>query len=117
MADAQTRLAWLYLEQKQPAKAERAASAALALKESAGADVEQQARLALVQAQADQEKWDAALEGSNALLAGSPSPETAATVLFTQAWVSEKRNKPEEALPLWGAWPPSTPEQLRRRAR
>jgi TolA-binding protein len=97
--DAQGRLAWLYLELKQPANSEKAAAAALALKP--GAEGERQARLAMVQAQLDQEKWDAALEGCRALLAGNPPPETVATVLFTQAWVSEKRGKPEEALPLW----------------
>lgn len=97
-ADAQTRLAWLSLELKQPANAERAAIAALALKPSAA--IELQARLALVQAQLDQEKYDAALEGCKALLARKPSPETVATVLFTQAWVSEKQGKPD-APALW----------------
>jgi TolA-binding protein len=97
--DAQGRLAWLYLGLKQPANAEKAAGAALSLKPEAQA--ERQARLAQVQAQLEQEKWDAVLEGCRALLAGSPPPETVATVLFTQAWVSEKRGKPEEALPLW----------------
>jgi len=98
-ADAQGRLAWLYLEGKQAANAEKAATAALAGKLSK--EAERQARLAMVQAQLDQEKWDAALEGCRALLAGNPPPETVATVLFTQAWVSEKRGKAEEALPMW----------------
>jgi len=97
-ADAQSRLAWLCLELKQPVNAERAANAALALRRSPA--VELQARLALMQAQLDQEKYDAALAGCEALLAGNPSPETIATVLFTQAWVSEKQGKPD-ALALW----------------
>ncbi len=97
--DAQGRLAWLYLELKQPAAAEKAGAAALALKP--GADAERQARLAMVQAQLDQEKWDAALEGCRVLLAANPPADTVATVLFTQAWVSEKRGRPQEALPLW----------------
>lgn len=99
MGDAQTRLAWLSLERKQPANAERASLAALALKPTA--DGERQARLALLQAQLDQQKWDAALQGAQALLAGNPSPETRAAVLFTQAWVHEKRGQAADALPLW----------------
>ena len=101
--DANTRLAWLYLDLKQPAKAEQAATAALArLGASPNASAQQQARLALVQAQLDQSKWDAALDGARALLAGNPSPDTRAAVLFTQAWATEKRAKtPDEALPLW----------------
>jgi TolA-binding protein len=98
-ADAQGRLAWLYLDLKKPAEAERAAGAVLAGKPEK--DAERQARLALVQAQLDQEKWDAALESCRTLLAGNPPPETVATVLYTQAWVADKRNKPEEGLPLW----------------
>lgn len=98
-AHAQSRLAWLQLELKQPAKAEAAANSALQL--DCPADVKQEARLALVQAQLDQKKWDGALETSRALLEGNPPPETVATVLYTQAWVSEQRGKSEEALPNW----------------
>ncbi len=102
-ADAGSRLSWLYLELKQPANAEKTAQALLARtpEGGSGGEAEQQARLALLQAQLDQRRWDAALETAQALLEGSPSPETVATVRFTQAWVSEKQNKPEEALPLW----------------
>lgn len=99
LGDAQGRLAWVYLTLKQPAKSEAAANAALGRKLEP--NVEQQTRLALVQAQLDQQKWDAALEGSKTLLNGNPTPETVAAVLFTQAWVSEKRGKPDEAAPVW----------------
>jgi len=97
--DAQGRLAWLYLDLKQAPNAEKAATAALTGKLTP--EAERQARLALIQAQIDQEKWDVALEGCRALLATNPPAETVATVLYTQAWMSEKREKPEEALPLW----------------
>jgi TolA-binding protein len=116
--DAQSRLAWLYLELKQPANAEKAATAALSTKLEPQA--EQQARLALVQADLDQQKWDAALEGSKTLMSGNPPEEVVATVLFTQAWVSEKRGKPDEAQPLWEKLAsehpksPYTPEALLR---
>ena len=103
-ADAGTRLAWLYLDQKKPDRAEAAAQAAIA-KSSGGSSDEAallQARLALVQAQLDQKKWDAALTGAQALLAGNPSPETHATVLFTQVWAREKRGDAGDATrPLW----------------
>ena len=98
-AQAHTRLAWLYLTLKAPSKAEKAANVALNSKPSA--EIVQEARLALIQAQLDQEKWDSAMEGCRLLLAGNPSPATVETVLFTQAWAMEKRGKPEEALPLW----------------
>jgi TolA-binding protein len=98
-ADAQGRLAWLYLELKQAPNAEKAANAALAAKPAPEAD--RQARLALIQAQLDQARWDAALDACKTLLATNPPKETVATVLYTQAWVSEKREKPEEAVPLW----------------
>ena len=54
--DADTRLAELYLELKQPEKAERAAAAALDLKPDEQAA--QQIRLTQLQAQVDQKKWD-----------------------------------------------------------
>jgi TolA-binding protein len=97
--DAQGRLAWLYLELKQAVNAERAANAALAAKPAA--EAERQARLALIQAEIDQQKWDLALDGCKSLLATNPPKETIATLLYTQAWVNEKREKPDEALPLW----------------
>ncbi len=103
-ADANTRLAWLYLDQKKPDRAEAAAQAAIAKSNDSGSDeaTRVQARLALMQAQLDQQKWDAALAGAQTLLAGNPSPETRATVLFTQAWVREKRGDGGEATrPLW----------------
>lgn len=99
VSDIQGRLAWLYLETKQPAKAEAAASAVLA--DNPAPQAAEQARLAQVQSQLDQQKWDLALEGCKSLLANNPTPDTIATVLFTQAWVKEKQDKPEEALALW----------------
>ncbi|MFN3653605.1 MAG: tetratricopeptide repeat protein [Armatimonadota bacterium] len=98
-ADAHGRLAWLYLELKQPANAEKSAAAALALKLDDEAAT--QARLAQLQAQLDQQKWEAALEGCRALLEGKPSAETVATVLYTQAWIYGKQDRAAEALPLW----------------
>lgn len=98
-SDAQTRLAWLQVEKKRPAQAEQSARAALAAKP--GAPIEQQARLALLQALLDQQKWDAARTESQTLLAGNPSSEVQATVLFAQAWASDKQNRPTEALALW----------------
>ncbi len=103
LPDAQVQLAWLNVELKHPAQAETAAKAALALSSNTGYSpaLEQQARLALVQADLDQQKWDDALAGCQTLLAGNPTPDVQATALFTQAWVSEKQNKPDAALPLW----------------
>lgn len=98
-ADAQTRLAWVLLDLKKPADAEKAAAAALAGKPEK--ELERQARLAQVQASLDQERWEAALEGCRQLLAGNPPRETLATVLYTQAWVAGKQGKAAEALPLW----------------
>ncbi len=98
-ADAQSRLAWIYLNLKQPDKAEAAANAALSGKLEPQA--QQQTRLALLQAYLDQKKWDLALDSSKALLTGYPPPDTVAAVLFTQAWVAEKRAMPEQSLPLW----------------
>lgn len=98
-ADAQSRLAWLYIDLKQPANAEKAAAAAIVLKPDA--ELERQARLAMIQAQLNQEKWDDALEGCRVLQASNPPGDTLAMVLFTQAWVSEKKGKPEDAMPLW----------------
>ena len=99
-ADAYGRLAWLYLDLKQPANAESAATKALALKPES--KLEQQVRLALVQSQLDLKKWDPALEGAETLLRLNPNPETTATVLFTQAWILQKgKLKPDQALPIW----------------
>ena len=99
IADAQSRLAWLYIGLKQPANAEKAAAAALALKPEKA--IEEPTRLALMQAHLDQQKWDAVQEDARILLAASPAQDTVATVLYTQAWVSEKQKKPDVALPLW----------------
>jgi TolA-binding protein len=103
LPDAHVQLAWLNIERKQPASAEKAARAALSLSGKPGYSpaVEQQARLALVQADLDQQKWDDALAGCQTLSAGSPSPDVMVTVLFTQAWVSEKQGRAAAALPLW----------------
>ena len=97
--DANTRLAELYLDLKQPDKAEKTANAALDLKpeEQAG----QQIRLTQIQAQLDQKKWDEAFANCQAVLANHPNAETTATALYTQAWVRDKQNKPEDALLLW----------------
>lgn len=92
--DAQTQLAWLYVGLKQPALAEKAANAALG-KPGLAPALRQQARLALVQADLDQGKWDAALAGCDTLLQSNPSPETAATVQYIQASVSEQKKKPD----------------------
>ena len=99
VADANSRLAWLYVSLKQPDKAEAAANAALAGKLEP--EAQQQTRLALLQAYLDQKKWDQALDSSRALLQGNPPPDTVAAVVFTQAWVAEKRAMPEESLSLW----------------
>ena len=103
LPDAHVQLALLDIERKQPAAAEKSARAALALSGKPGYSpaVEQQARLALVQADLDQQKWDDALAGCQALSAGSPPPDVMAAVLFTQAWVSEKQGHADLALPLW----------------
>lgn len=103
LPDAHVQLAWLDIERKQPVAAEKSARAALALSAKPGYSpaIEQQARLALVQADLDQQKWDDALAGCRALSAGNPPPDVMATVLFTQAWVSEKQGHADLALPLW----------------
>ncbi len=116
--DAQARLALLFLDAKQPASAEKAAIAALALKPTK--EVEEAVRRALVQAQIDQMHWDAALASDQALLDTNPSPETAATARYLQAWITEKQGKADDALPLWtkiaddGAKSPYTSEALLR---
>lgn len=92
--NAQTQLAWLYVGLKQPAQAERAANAALG-KPGIAPAVQEQARLALVQADLDQSHWDAALAVCDALLQNNPSPETASTVQYVQASVSEQQKKPD----------------------
>jgi len=101
--DAQVQMAWLNIELKHPALAETSARAALALSIDPGYSpaIEQQSRLALVQADLDQQKWDDALANCQTLMAGNPSPDVQATVLFTQAWISEKQNKSDAAQPLW----------------
>jgi cellulose synthase operon protein C len=98
-ADAQSRLTWMYLEQKQPANAEKAANAVLTLKP--GAELEQQAKLALVQALLDQQKWEAALDSAKALEQSNSTPETRATALYAQAFATEKRGNADDALTLW----------------
>ena len=98
-SEAHGRLAWLYLELKRPADAEREAASVLSAHLDENAT--RQARLAQIQAQLDQEKWSAALDGCKTLMASNPSPETSATLLYTQAWIAEKQDKASEALPLW----------------
>ncbi len=99
VSDAQGRLAWVYLAIKQPANAEKSAQAVLNLKPDTAA--EQQARLAMLQAQVDLQKWDLAQETCRTILGANPSQENIPTVLFTQAWIAEKQRKPEDALPIW----------------
>lgn len=103
LPDAHVQLAWLNIERKQPVSAEKEADAALSLSSKPGYSpaIEQQARLAKVQADLDQQKWDEALAGCKTLLAGNPPPDVMGTILFTQAWVSEKQGHSEAALPLW----------------
>ncbi|MGI4790222.1 MAG: tetratricopeptide repeat protein [Janthinobacterium lividum] len=103
LPDAHVQLAWLYIGHKQPAAAESSAQAALALSSSPGysPEIEQQARLALLQGDLDQQKWDGALVGCQTLLSANPLPNVQATVIFTQAWVNEKQSHPKAALPLW----------------
>lgn len=97
--DAHGRLAWLFLELKQPENAERAARAALGKKPDAAA--QRQARLALVQAALDLQKWDLALDEARSLLGADPPVDLVPQLLYTQAWVYEKQNKGEAALSLW----------------
>lgn len=103
LPDAHVQLAWLNIARRQPAAAEKDARAALSLSSKPGYSpaVAQQARLALVQADLDQQKWDDALAGCRTLSAATPPPDVMATVLFTQAWVSEKQGHADAALPLW----------------
>lgn len=103
LADAQTQLAWTYVSLKQPAKAEQAANAALALKSNAGYSpaLEQQARLALLQADLDQQKWAEVGAVARDLQASNPTPETLSTALYAQAWAADKQGKADEAAPLW----------------
>ena len=98
-AEMQTSLAWLYLDLKQPANAEKAANAALALNRPKAQ--EEQVRLALVQALLEQQKWDAALEGCQQILDKDPAPETVPTVLYVRASTYEKQKKNDEALAVW----------------
>lgn len=97
--DAQSRLAWLYLELKKPVDAEKTATAALA--RTLPEEPERQVRLALLQAQLDQEKWGPALENCRRLLSGKLPPETTATVFYMQAWATEKSGKSADAVALW----------------
>jgi TolA-binding protein len=99
LADAQTRLAWLYIGAKHPDQAEQAANAALSAQPTAA--MAQQARLARVQALIDQKKWEPALQGCQELMENDPAPKTAATALYTQAWINEKRGATNAALPIW----------------
>ena len=99
-ADALTRLAWLYLDLKQAANAESAAAKALGLKPDAKLD--QQSRLALMQAQIDQKKWDPALQTAQALKGMNLAPDTLATVLFSEGWILQKgKQAADQALPIW----------------
>jgi TolA-binding protein len=97
--DAQVRLAWSYIELKQPTKAEAAADAALATKLET--DLAEQAKLAKLQATLDQEKWETVLSSAKSVLDSKPSGDTAATALYAAAWASDKLNKPDEAIAFY----------------
>ena len=57
--------------------------------------------LAMLQAFLDQQKWEPALEVCAVLLAGEVPADTLPTVAHTQAWATEKLNRPDAALKLW----------------
>ena len=97
--ELQGSLAWIYLDLKQPANAEKAANAVLALNRPK--EQEEQARLALIQALLEQEKWDAALEGCKTILDKNPAPETVPIVLYVQATTYDRQKKIDEALAVW----------------
>jgi cellulose synthase operon protein C len=97
--DAQASLAWIYLDLKQPANAERAANAVIALNRPKEQD--EQARLALIQALMEQSRWDAVLGGCKTILDKSPAPATIATVLYVEATTFDRQKKQDEALPVW----------------
>ncbi len=99
VADAQSRLGWLYLDLKQPGLAEKSSSAALTLLSDAQA--QQQARLALIQARIELKKWDAALTECTKLVEGQVPAEILANTLYTQAWIYEQKSSPDLALPIW----------------
>ena len=98
-ADAQTRLPALYLDMKQPADAQRAAEAALS--RSPTPEVGRQLRLTLAQALIDQNKFDPAIDVTRQILASNPPADITASVLQTQAFLYEKANRPNDALPIW----------------
>jgi TolA-binding protein len=99
LADAHARLAWLHLDQKQPARSEASARAALGL--SPAPELARQAQTALLQAQMDQQKWEPALETCSALLASMPDTDATLTVLQAQASIHVRRGRPGDALPVW----------------
>ncbi len=98
-ADAQTRLAWLYLDLKRPQDAERAARACL--DSQPAATIRQQATQALIQSLLAQERWEPSLTEARAALERNPDPENRPALLYTVAWVLEKLGKIDEALPSW----------------
>jgi len=98
-AEIQSSLAWLYLDLRQPLSAEKAANAVLAMNRPK--EQEEQARLALIQALMEEQKWDAVVEGCKAILDKNPSSQTVPTVLYVQATSLDRQKKPEESQPIW----------------
>ena len=99
MGELQSSLAWLWLDLKQPANAEKAAAAALAL--NLPKEQDEQARLALIQALLEQGKWEAVMEGCKVILDKHPARDTVPTVLYVQATALDRQKKADEALVVW----------------
>lgn len=98
-ADARSRLAWLHLDLKQPDKAEAHARKSLA--ENPGEEGLLQARLVLLQALLDQQKWAPAREVCRKLSEGEQSPETTESVAYAEAWIASRIGSPDEARKAW----------------
>lgn len=97
--EAHESVAWLLLGQKKWAEAEKSAKSAL--EKTLTKELEEQARLALLQAQLEQEKWDDTLATAKAIQDKQPQPAALATTTYVQALVYERQEKGEEADKLW----------------
>lgn len=97
--DIQASLAWLYIDLKQPALAEKAANAALSAHRTR--EQEQQANLALLQALLDQNKLEAVLVQCKTLLDRGATADAVPTVLYIQAATLTRQNHADDALALW----------------
>ncbi len=93
------RLAWLNLALKKPVEAERYAQDTLG--RTSDKSQKEQARLALLQAQQEQKKWEPAIETAKAILNENPNAGVAATALYAQATADDELKKPDDAAPLW----------------